>query len=145
MSNSDVIDLLCPKRCYDELVDRLWDGQLECPNGHPLPPDQAPHNRDNAPRVSYRCRKCGAVFNLFTGTSWCNTHHACKTVLLILRGFEKGYSACELADVLDIDYSALYRRKQKLERCAEQGMATGFRSDVPPWNQDKNRDESASF
>lgn len=142
MCSASVIDLLCPQRCYDELVDRLWDGQMACPNGHPLPPDQAPHCRENAPRVSYRCRQCGAVFNLFTQTAWCGTHHTCKMVLLILRGFEEGYLACELADVLDVDYSALYRRKQKLERRAREGLATGFRSDTLPWECDQTRGES---
>ena len=141
MTSRKALDLLCPERCYDELVDRLWDGQLECPDGHPLPRDQAPHNRDNAPRVSYRCRKCGAVFNLFSGTAWCGTHHSCKIVLLILRGFEERYSACELADLLNIDYSALYRRKQKLEQCANQGLATGFQSDVLPWQRTDPQDE----
>lgn len=61
-------ELLDERACYNHLLKILHPEGMHCPNGHPLPADQAPHNRRQAPRVTYRCRVCGQVFSLFTGT-----------------------------------------------------------------------------
>jgi hypothetical protein len=54
-------DILDEQECYDFLMWVLHPEGLKCPNGHPLPPDQAPHDRHRAPIVDYRCRLCGTV------------------------------------------------------------------------------------
>ena len=62
--------LLDQEQCYRFLLETLHLDGLHCPNGHPLPEGLAPHDRKRAPLVKYRCRNCGAVFNIFTGTVW---------------------------------------------------------------------------
>ena len=79
MMRFPVTDLLDDEECYRYLLDALHPEGLSCPNGHPLPDEQAPHGRSRAPIVKYRCRECGAVYNLFTGTVWSGTHYDCKT------------------------------------------------------------------
>ena len=64
-----ITDLLDQDECYRFLLETLHPEGLQCPNGHPLREGQAPHDRKRAPLVKYRCRSCGAVFNIFTGTS----------------------------------------------------------------------------
>ena len=63
-------DLLDPQECYAYLMGILHPDGLRCPSGHPLPADQAPHDRHRRPVQDYRCRMCGRVFNLFAGTVW---------------------------------------------------------------------------
>ena len=60
--------LLDEQACYRYWLDILHPQGLCCPRGHRLPATQAPHRRARAPVADYRCRDCGAVFNLFTGT-----------------------------------------------------------------------------
>ncbi|MCS3679367.1 hypothetical protein GGP72_003319 [Salinibacter ruber] len=48
-------------------------------SGHELPNDQAPHDRRRAPIMDYRCRECGAVFNIFTDTVWSKTRYDCSS------------------------------------------------------------------
>ncbi|MDD5036943.1 MAG: hypothetical protein PHE55_19630, partial [Methylococcaceae bacterium] len=79
--------LLDEATCYRYLLDILHPQRLCCPLGHCLPTSQAPHRCTRAPVVDYRCRACGAVFNLFTGTVWAGTHYSCVLIVMILRGF----------------------------------------------------------
>ena len=59
-----ITDLLDEQECYDFLLHTLHPDGLKCPEGHQLPPDQAPHDVSRAPVVDYRCRICGRVYNL---------------------------------------------------------------------------------
>jgi hypothetical protein len=49
-----VSDLLNPQECYDYLLRVLHPNGLKCRAGHPLPSEQAPHDRQRAPLVDYR-------------------------------------------------------------------------------------------
>lgn len=68
MIRFSISDLLNEPECYYFLLDLLHPQGLCCPYGHLLPASQGPHMRDRAPVLDYRCRECGAVSNLFTGT-----------------------------------------------------------------------------
>lgn len=107
-------DLLDERRCYDWLLQLLHPAGLACPNGHPLPPAQAPHDRHRAPLLDYRCRSCGAVFNLFTGTLWSKSHYPCSTIVLILRGIAQGTPTAHLAAELGIDRGHLLERRHAI-------------------------------
>ncbi len=41
--------ILDEQECYNFLMRVLHPEGLKCPNGHPLPPDQAPHDRHLEP------------------------------------------------------------------------------------------------
>lgn len=108
-------DLLDEQACYIYLQSILHPDGMTCPNGHPLPPDQAPHDRKRAPICKYRCRVCGAVYNLFTGTVWSGTHYSCATIVLVLRGFAQGIPTMQLAEELELDYSTLHDRRHRIQ------------------------------
>jgi hypothetical protein len=76
--------------------------------------------------VKYRCRECGAVYNLFTGTLWSGTHYDCKTIVVVLRGIAQGVSTLHLAEELDLDYSTLLDRRHQIQRQALEGAQTGL-------------------
>jgi len=126
MMRFPVTDLLDEEECYRYLLDALHPEGLHCPNGHPLPEGQAPHDRSRAPIVKYRCRECGAVFNLFTGTLWSGTHYDCKTIVMVLRGIAQGVPTLHLAEELELDYSTLLDRRHQIQRQALKGAQTGL-------------------
>ncbi len=108
-------DVLDEQACYDFLLRVLHPDGLHCPQGHPLPTDQAAHDRHRAPILDYRCRTCGAVFNLFTGTIWAKTRYPCSTIVQILRGIAQGVPTKHLAEELGLDRGHLLERRQRIQ------------------------------
>jgi transposase len=98
--------------------------------GHPLPPDQAPHDRSCAPVYDYRCRMCGNVFNLFTDTVWAGTHYDCVTIVLVMRGFAQRIPTLQLADELELDYETLLNRRHHIQQLALDHKPTTPLTDV---------------
>ena len=88
---------------------------LACPQGHPVPPGQAPHKRDSGAVVSYRCAQCHAVFNLFTGTLFSGTHYTCRILVLFVRGVLQGLTTQARAEELQCDYGTLLRWRHRLQ------------------------------
>ena len=111
-------DLLNEQECYTFLLHTLHPAGLRCRHGHPLPPDQKPHDRSRDPLFDYRCRLCGDVFNLFTATIWQGTHYNCRTIVLVMRGVVQGVSTLQLAAELELDYGTLLGRRHDLQKLA---------------------------
>lgn len=127
-------ELLDEQRCYEFLLHMLHPEGLRCPQEHPLPPGQQPHDRHRAPIMDYRCRQCGAVYNLFTGTSWCKTRYSCSTLVLLLRGIAQGVPTKHLAEELGLDRSHVLERRHAVQRLLEQRL--------PPLRPPRPRDRS---
>ena len=108
-------ELLDEKRSYQALLQWLHPEGLRCPHGHALPTGQAPHDSHRAPILDYRCRDCGAVFNLFTGTVFLKTRLPCSKIVLILRGFSQGTSTAQLARELMLDRGNLLELRHRAQ------------------------------
>jgi transposase-like protein len=106
--------LLDEQACYDFLLRILHPNGLHCPRGHPLGADQAPHRRRRPVIRDYRCRQCGAVFNLFTSTSFWKTCYRCSTIVQILRGIAQGTPTAQLADELGSNRTDLLERRHEI-------------------------------
>ena len=124
-------ELLNEDECYRYLKWSLHPEGLSCPNGHELPDDQAPHDRRRAPIVDYRCRECGAVFNIFTGTVWSKTHYDCSTIVMLLRGFAKGIPSKWLTDEMDLAYPSVLKRRHRIQEAVQQGERVVLPGDAP--------------
>lgn len=109
-------DLLNEQASYDFLLKVLHPDGLHCPHGHPLPADQAPHDRHRAPLCDYRCRQCGAVYNIFTKTIWSKSRYRCSTIILIMRGIAQGTPTLHLAQELGLDRSNLLAHRHALQQ-----------------------------
>jgi transposase-like protein len=107
--------LMDEQACYEFLLNILHPDGLKCPNYHILPIDQCPHDRSRDPVFDYRCRVCGAVFNIFTETIWKKTRFRCSTLVLILRGVAQGVSTSQLARELGIDRTHLLDRRHQIQ------------------------------
>lgn len=108
-------DLMDEDRCYAWLVNFLHPEGLQCPNGHPRPPDQCPHTRNRAPIVEYRCRPCGRVYNVFTDTVLNGIRYSCSQIVMVLHGFFKGTPTLQMADELGLDRSNLLHWRHHLQ------------------------------
>jgi transposase len=112
-------ELLDEQRCYDYLLEVLYPEGLHCPNGHLLPPEQAPHDRHRDPIFDYKCRVCGMVYNLFTDTIWNGSRYSCATIILIMRGVVQGTPTKHLAEKLGINRSHLLKLRHEIQKLAE--------------------------
>lgn len=115
-------ELMDEQRCYDFLLEVLHPDGLHCPNGHPLPPDQAPHDRHRDPIFDYQCRVCGKVYNIFSGTIWSGSRYSCVTIVLVLRGILQGTPTKHLAEELGIDRSHLLKRRHAIQKWAKERL-----------------------
>ena len=118
MMRFPITELLNEEECYRRLQEILHPEGMCCPQGHCLSPSQAPHMKDRAPVVDYRCKICNAVFNVFTGTIWAGTSYRCTKIMLILRGFAQGTPTLQLADELGCDYGTLLNYRHKMQEAA---------------------------
>ncbi len=123
-------DLLNEQACYDYLKELLHPDGFTCPEGHELPPEQAPHKFQNREAVvDFRCRCCGKVFNIFTDTVWSGSSYPCSTIILILRGFVQGTSTLHLSKELGIDYGTLLGRRHAFQKNAYENRLLDALSD----------------
>jgi transposase-like protein len=101
---------------YEWLLKILHPQGLHCPRGHAIPARQAPHDRQRAPIVKYKCRECGKVFHIFTGTDLSGSHYPCGQIVLILRGFLQGQTTQHIAEELGLDYGTLLSWRHRIQR-----------------------------
>ena len=111
-------DLLDETACYRLLLRALHPEGLRCPDGHELVADQAPHDRHREPVVDYRCRTCGKVFNVFSGTRLQGVRFSPARLVMILRGFCQGVTTLHLSQELGIGRRNLLKLRHRV-----QGMA----------------------
>ena len=116
-------EMMDEQKCYNYLLRVLHPDGLKCPRGPPLPSDQQPHDRHREPIVDYRCRECGAVFNIFTGTIWQGSRYTCVQIILILRGIAQGVPTEHLAEELGIDRSHLLEKRHEIQQLIEQRLS----------------------
>lgn len=120
MITFSIQSLMDEQACYDYLVKVLHPQGLQCPQGHPLAAGQGAHDCHRAPLLDYRCKTCGAVFNLFTGALWSKTRYSCATIVLILRGVAQGIPTAHLAGELGIDRAHLLEHRHEMQQLIEQ-------------------------
>ena len=116
-------DRLDEHACYAFLRRVLHPDGLCCPHGHRLPVDQAAPDRQRAPILDYRCRTCGAVCNLFTGTVWVKRRSPCSTIVQLLRGIAQGVPTKHLAAELGSDRGHVLARRHQIQSLVAQQLS----------------------
>ena len=109
-------ELMDEQKCYEFLKEVLHPDGLSCPEGHALPPEQAPHDRTRAPVMTYRCRACGRVFNIFSQTVPRNISFSCREIVLLLRGIVQGDPTRHIAQEMGRDYGNLLKWRHRLQK-----------------------------
>lgn len=67
----------------------------------------------------YRCRECGQIYNVYTGTVFQQRHLRPSQVVLLLRGVVKGESTRSIAAELGLNYQTVLRLRHALQANAE--------------------------
>lgn len=106
-------DLLDEDKSYQELIRLLHAGQLCCAKCNGLNYYRHRYYRDSMDK--YRCRDCGHVFHIFSGTIFSGTRMKCSKIVMILHGFIKGQSTRSLAAELKMDRKHLLNLRHKAQ------------------------------
>ena len=118
MMEFPITELLSEQECYNYLLKILHPNGIKCSCGKKVEREQAPHTRDRAPIVEYRCQKCNKVFNIFTKTMWQGTHYDCRTIVLLIRGYAQGIPSLHLAKELQLDYETVLNKRHQWQAAA---------------------------
>lgn len=108
-------DLLDEQKCYEKLIDLLHDGCLLSPysgDAHYVINDSR-----RSPVLTYKDKKTGGYFTIYTNTIFEWTHFKCSEIILIIRGFQQGVSTAQLARELGRDYQNLLELRHKFMAC----------------------------
>ena len=66
-----------------------------------------------------RCKHCGTIYNLYTGTIFQGSQWTPRQVVLLLRGICKGETSRELAAALDLNYKTVLSMRHRVQANAE--------------------------
>src|SRR5262249_3220182 len=114
-----ITDLLDEGACYAWLSGQIHPRGLRCPRCGDR--EMGVHRRRRAPGLDYRCKGCGAVFNVFTGTALAGTRMKPSVLVLVLRGFAQGVTTARLARELGLNRPHLLALRHKLQAHALDG------------------------
>lgn len=139
MLDFPIVALMDNDLCHRWLMTHMHPDGLVCPKGHPLRAGQGAHSRDRAPILDYRCEKCGAVFNMYTGTMFQKTYLTQPQLVLLLRGIVQGTPTAHLAREVGIGRKNLGIRRRKIQALVQERFSPldaarldrGSRRDVP--------------
>lgn len=113
-------DLLDEQKCYNFLLEILHHGTLCCPNGHPLEKAWV-HKKHRGPILTYRCKICGRIYNVFTGTVLQGIKYNAIQIIQLLRGIVQGETTSRLAREIGVDRKWLLGWRHKLQNFALSG------------------------
>jgi transposase-like protein len=99
--------------CYQQLLDWLHPDGLGCPGCGGT--NAGIHRFYREPVLDYRCKDCGKVYNIFTGTDFCGTRRRPSELVLILRGIANGEPTAKLARELKCSRPHLLELRHKLQ------------------------------
>jgi transposase-like protein len=67
----------------------------------------------------HRCKVCGAIYNLYTGTVFQGSQWTPMQVVLLMRGICKGETTRELAAELELNYKTVLTMRHRVQANAE--------------------------
>lgn len=115
-----ILDLMDQDGCCQKLFDLLHPEGHVCPRCGAREGLNVHRRRAGSPVVAYRCKSCGCVFNMFTGTQWQGTHLTPAQILLVLRGIVEGTSTAKLAREVGISRQHLLILRHKIQGRADE-------------------------
>lgn len=123
-----ILDLMDQEGCRQKLFDLLHPEGHACPRCGAREGLGVHRRRAGSPVVTYRCKGCRRVFNMFAGTPWQGTHLTPAQILLVLRGVVQGAPTSELAREVGISRQHLlilrHQIQDRADRAAERSPLT---------------------
>ena len=114
-----IAELLSPAESTQWILDFFHPQGLQCPNcGEPAEHAYVHRTTKKSQLTVYRCRECGAVYNLYTGTIFQQRHFTPPQVVLLLRGVLKGEPSLTLAAELNVSLHTVREVRRDLQERA---------------------------
>lgn len=67
----------------------------------------------------HRCKHCGTIYNLYTGTVFQGSQWTARQIVLLMRGICKGETTRELAAELELNYKTVLTMRHRIQANAE--------------------------
>lgn len=106
-----LLELLSWEACYTELFLRLHPGGFRCGCGSE---ERIGHGRSKNNFPVYRCRNCGGVYSILTGTPLSGTTMGARELVLFMRLWGSKAGNEEMAKALGMHRSSVLQMKTKL-------------------------------
>ncbi|MFO7817720.1 MAG: transposase, partial [Desulfovibrionales bacterium] len=104
-----------PQECYDFLVNLLHPESFRCPSGHSLEHSRI-HRRHRMPVIDYQCRKCGKIFNVFTGTKLQGTKYSVTQIVQCFDGISRNVPIAHLAKEMAVCRESLGKLQARIKK-----------------------------
>jgi transposase-like protein len=88
---------------------------LGCPRGKSSLQQARIFRRSKRGLSDYRCKPCGRVYNLYTGTVCAGCGLSATQAVLLVRGVCKGESSARVAEELGVSRTTVHSLRQKLQ------------------------------
>ena len=126
-----ITELLGAEQSADWILKHFHPNGLKCP-GCLAGVEQARSFRTTkrSGLLVYRCRRCEAIYNLYSGTLFEGRHLTPPQVVLLLRGICKGEPSATLANELGVVRSTVHLIRKEVQSNAERLQPTEPLADI---------------
>jgi len=102
------------------ILDHFHPEGLRCPDCQKTVAESREFRRTRKSElIVYRCRDCGTVYNLYTGTVFQGCYWTPMQVILLMRGICKGETTREMSAELRLNYKTVLVMRHKVQTNAE--------------------------
>ena len=115
-----ITELLDYENSTEWILKHFHPGGLKCPKCHQGVEHSRKFRRTQSGELEvHRCKRCGTVYNLYTGTVFQGSQWTPMQVILLLRGMCKGETSRELAAELKLNYKTVLTMRHRVQANAE--------------------------
>lgn len=111
-AGTSMLDLLDGTACYVELCNKIHPQGLAC--GHCGSNDRMGHGSSRKGYPRYKCRSCGGIYTILSGTPFNGTRLNAKELILFMRMWDYDRPAHEIAAAVGQNRDTIYLLKKNL-------------------------------
>ena len=115
-----IIELLDYENSVEWILEHFHPKGLKCPKCQKGLERSRKFRRTHTSALEvHRCKQCGTIYNLYTGTVFQGSQWAPMQVVLLMRGICKGETTRELASELQLNYKTVLTMRHRVQANAE--------------------------
>jgi transposase-like protein len=115
-----ITNLLDYENSVEWILQHFHPKGLKCPKCQKSPDPSRSFRRTQTSELEvHRCKQCGAVYNLYTGTVFQGSQWSPMQIVLLMRGICKGETTRELAAELELNYKTVLTMRHRVQADAE--------------------------
>lgn len=115
-----ITELLNEEDSTKWILEHFHPKGLKCPKCKRGPEQSRTFRRTQLSALDVqRCKHCGTIYNLYTGTVFQGSQWTPQQVILLMRGICKGETTRELAAELELNYKTVLTMRHRVQANAE--------------------------